>query len=832
MSIERGKDLLAGIFANYGIDINTWATYSPEKQRQMASDYKNNKSSEQLDDQPPYESQYGPDTEPSSMQGFLKKTRLHDPQGAAALMNAENTPVQTDVSEPEINSETRVLQPNIDVSESEIIPETRGLKPRLAVPQVGLMAKRIAYNKAQEEKLITRLAIEKRAEKKRKAEEAASIISDETTYDEEGNPLTLSKADQEFVDNNQSAAEFSGLSSVGGESQVPREYTQDNSPGNPALKRSEAEESNFGETVWNSLFGDPQKTINKLNFDNTPVSRKPKDKDGKATIEAFTEEEDARKAKTKVALDTSKKVRDAKIKARKKRKEAEGGLSLTDTAKLYGLAYLQSKGAPPAVIKKIAAQEGTDEEYTQDNSPGNPANKKAQGFIDLNKDAVQEVIKKKQETANGFVDYDENGYPIYKKSSSFGKSFRDAHAKANGKEFSWKGHDGKTRKYSGNKSVEKILEDDNDSRMGQLNAISTEATTPEAKVIATKKVLEKVKKVEDKKELISAEKESRSEGSDLWTDPISGWVVDRGKNKKARELVEQRKKTAEQIRIVGLLEPSDRIVAMARLNLISSEDLKAILEPTELEKLESRKKDVEWQIKASQLSLNKMKIENYMSPEKTAHYKGFNDAIKNNNPQAILAYGNRLKFSSKELSGIISDSTKAALSKVSGKEKDRFKRRFQIPYEKIYTSKEKIMGQLSSFSEEGLYGKEITIGTTTYKGRKGIMAAFKLKESDALTDSNTAKNYFNDIRKNHGLEFNRFFKNPKYQTDGKPNIQKLIKNPMAYEEFLQNILLNAHMEKVAGGVYAEMERYRFKLMKEDQARHKELNRKLTATTSQ
>ena len=55
---------------------------------------------------------------------------------------------------------------------------------------------------------------------------------------------------------------------------------------------------------------------------------------------------------------------------------------------------------------------------------------------------------------------------------------------------------------------------------------------------------------------------------------------------------------------------------------------------------------------------------------------------------------------------------------------------------------------------------------------------------------------------------------------------------MAYEEFLQNILLNAHMEKVAGGVYAEMERYRFKLMKEDQARHKELNRKLTATTSQ
>jgi len=145
MSIERGKDLLAGIFANYGIDINTWATYSPEKQQQMASEYKNNKASEQLDDQPPYEAQNIPNTEPSSMQGFLKKARLHDPQGAANLMNAENTPVQT----------------NTDVSEPEIIPKTRGLQPRLAVPQVGLMAKRIAYDKEQKEKLIKRLAIER-----------------------------------------------------------------------------------------------------------------------------------------------------------------------------------------------------------------------------------------------------------------------------------------------------------------------------------------------------------------------------------------------------------------------------------------------------------------------------------------------------------------------------------------------------------------------------------------------------------------------------------------------------------------------------------------------
>tara|TARA_B110000285_G_scaffold110462_1_gene125432 strand:+ start:656 stop:2578 length:1923 start_codon:yes stop_codon:yes gene_type:complete len=145
MSIERGKDLLAGIFANYGIDINTWATYSPEKQQQMASEYKNNKASEQLDDQPPYEAQNIPNTEPSSMQGFLKKARLHDPQGAADLMNAENTPVQT----------------NTDVSEPEIIPKTRGLQPRLAVPQVGLMAKRIAYDKEQKEKLIKRLAIER-----------------------------------------------------------------------------------------------------------------------------------------------------------------------------------------------------------------------------------------------------------------------------------------------------------------------------------------------------------------------------------------------------------------------------------------------------------------------------------------------------------------------------------------------------------------------------------------------------------------------------------------------------------------------------------------------
>jgi hypothetical protein len=185
MSIERGKDLLADIFANYGIDINTWDTYSPEKQQQMASEYKNNKASEQLDDQPPYEAQNIPNTEPSSMQGFLKKARLHDPQGAADLMNAENTPVQT----------------NTDVSEPEIIPKTRGLQPRLAVPQVGLMAKRIAYDKKQKEKLIKRLAIEKQKEKKRKAEDGDNLEENsplgdigeklKNTYDSINNTLSL-----------------------------------------------------------------------------------------------------------------------------------------------------------------------------------------------------------------------------------------------------------------------------------------------------------------------------------------------------------------------------------------------------------------------------------------------------------------------------------------------------------------------------------------------------------------------------------------------------------------------------------------------------------------
>jgi hypothetical protein len=51
---------------------------------------------------------------------------------------------------------------------------------------------------------------------------------------------------------------------------------------------------------------------------------------------------------------------------------------------------------------------------------------------------------------------------------------------------------------------------------------------------------------------------------------------------------------------------------------------------------------------------------------------------------------------------------------------------------------------------------------------------------------------------------------------------------MAYQEFLQNILINAHMEKTTQGRYGDMERYRTALQRKHEAESAELIKALTA----
>ena len=128
MDLEQGRNFLSGLFDNYGIDINTWNGMPPDEQRDLATRWKKEREtkglsnnleeelvlSQRASEMPdPVISDNATASNPSSLKGFLKKARLHDPQGAADLLNKENTPykpgIQLGGDDEEPDTQTRGL---------------------------------------------------------------------------------------------------------------------------------------------------------------------------------------------------------------------------------------------------------------------------------------------------------------------------------------------------------------------------------------------------------------------------------------------------------------------------------------------------------------------------------------------------------------------------------------------------------------------------------------------------------------------------------------------------------------------------------------------------
>jgi len=448
------------------------------------------------------------------------------------------------------------------------------------------------------------------------------------------------------------------------------------------------------------------------------------------------------------------------------------------------------------------------------------------------KDEAEETVKEVQKKVEKVVisgnppkdgvKFDKRGYPIYTKGSEWGNKFnkRFKDAVKNGETiFKWTGHDGKERSYTNDlatktKTVEKTPKVQ--ERSEKFISRYRKAPKKEAAIIL-KNELEMTPDRQDKKDKIAEAKES---GPDkYWQDPITGFTFNLSKADRRRD--------RERIMKMGAMLPAeDRAPFFESKGLIDSEDLKAILKPTDKENFERRVKEMELKVKSSQLVLNDKKIKNYMTPEKKEYFSAYKNAIQHSSTQGIYTFGKLLGLSDSELTKIVNENTKLALSKVKGKEKDQFKARFGMSYDKIYNSREKIMMQTASVFDPGMYGESMQIGATTYKGRKGLMETFKLKE---LNEIKSPKNYFKELEENHVMEVKRIFKNPRYlNKDGSRNYKKLLDSPMAYQQFLQNILINAHMEKVALGRYGKMEMYRTELQRKHEAENAELIKALTA----
>ena len=114
MDLEQGKNFLSGMLDNYGMSMEEWNNTPPLEQQEIAREWKRERekkglansieeetrlrkrASELEFDEPeakqPVISDNATASNPSSLKGFLKKARLHDPQGAADLLNRQNKP--------------------------------------------------------------------------------------------------------------------------------------------------------------------------------------------------------------------------------------------------------------------------------------------------------------------------------------------------------------------------------------------------------------------------------------------------------------------------------------------------------------------------------------------------------------------------------------------------------------------------------------------------------------------------------------------------------------------------------------------------------------------
>ena len=165
MDLEQGRNFLSGLFDNYDIDINTWNGMPPDEQRDLATRWKKEREtkglsnnleeelvlSQRASEMPnPVISDNATASNPSSLKGLLKKARLHDPQGAAELLNKENTPYKPGIQLGG-DDEEAVEEENVGSAPRGGFSTTSALQNRLADYIKNKSGSAILEKKAEEE---------------------------------------------------------------------------------------------------------------------------------------------------------------------------------------------------------------------------------------------------------------------------------------------------------------------------------------------------------------------------------------------------------------------------------------------------------------------------------------------------------------------------------------------------------------------------------------------------------------------------------------------------------------------------------------------------------
>ena len=300
--------------------------------------------------------------------------------------------------------------------------------------------------------------------------------------------------------------------------------------------------------------------------------------------------------------------------------------------------------------------------------------------------------------------------------------------------------------------------------------------------------------------------EVREADPDWYIDPYTGFAIDLNK-------LQARQDRKDAMEMASLLPADKRTMFLYQEGLISKNDVDKLLEPSEQEKLEKQLKTMQIAVQASNLLLNNKKLQNYQSPEQKEWHTSYRNAVTNDDYDGIYTFGRKLGLSEAELEKIVEGHKKANVAKATKSDTDIFKKRFNIPYTKVWDARQKVMMESAKVFEEGEAGGMMNFMGQKYSGRKGLLAdngLLELNDANALS-ANDLANYFAELPDATIFDERRWQKE-----DCSPDYPKLLNDPLAYQRLLQKNLIYRHMETLTGGQYKKMEQYKAQIQSRDE----------------
>ena len=284
----------------------------------------------------------------------------------------------------------------------------------------------------------------------------------------------------------------------------------------------------------------------------------------------------------------------------------------------------------------------------------------------------------------------------------------------------------------------------------------------------------------------------------FWVDPFTGFAINNCE-------LDKRIRRKEEIELAKMFPPADRAIYLARKNIITKADLKAMLDPTEMEQLDLNIK--KQKLEEGGYTLISAKLKSEEDPKRKEWLKMYINAGSNDNYGLQVLLGTKLGFGkdimeAAQKSHLLSEKAKLA-AKTGGKK--AFENAFMVPYSTVVANEMKWIDRATAIVQKEGIMSEYQMDGVTIRDRSGRFRSYGLKEQ---ADMKTKSPEEQEAIYQRSAYYERYIKNINYlDGDGNFDPTKLTNDTDAYEQYLLDTLVYMAMEDLYNEKYTDMMKF-------------------------